>query len=468
MCCCERRTTCYRSIFQPGKVSYHAYPVRWYILFVFSALAFHQAFVWNTFGPIAFAVQRGYDWSDGTVATMLNWGPISFLIFLFPMSYLIETNGLRRVVLLNAVIVLVGTTLRTFTTDETAFLVLAHIGSMINGAAGIAVMSLPPLIAGVWFPEKERIFATSLSQVQMILVVICESVIHIFLIFQAANIIGVAVNFLVAPLLVPFDESYSEEDDIPADVIDETRKNIMIYMIIEAAIAAAIVLLVIIYFPDRPRTPPSASSEREKLNFFNGWSGVLKNKNLWIMCAAYALPGGVQVGWQGVMALNFEHLGTTDTEIGDIGFVSIFTQAATAVAVAFMQDRFRDKIKMTLLLLLLLSSLCFTWLALLSFEVITYSLAQLYVATVLGVSAYYACLPLFFEFAIMIAHPTPDGLVGCYLTGVYNLVGFLFYMVLLIPDIGALWMNYALVVVTVLSIPLLALVKKPKDFVAKM
>ena len=281
---------------------------------------------------------------------------------------------------------------------------------------------------------------------------------------------GIGVSYLIGPPMVPFDdETYGEtnSDDIfkdPADVL-QTKKDIQKYMIILFAIGAAIFLLIVVYFPSKPPLPPCASSSVERTDFKNGWKTVISNKNLWLVCLVYSVPGGVQAAWQGLMGLNFEHLGVTDTEIGQIGFVSVFVQAATAAAMAFMQDHFRDKIKVSVFVLLTTSAACFIWLALISFSLIPYSLAQLYVATIIGVSTFYACVPMLFELAVMIAYPTPEGLVGSYLTGVYNFIACSFFLVMLIPNIGTSWMNYVLVAATVLAVPIIYLVRKPVDFV---
>ncbi len=44
--------------------------------------------MWGTFGPITYAVQLAYDWSDGTIALMANWGGIAYCFSVFPVSYL--------------------------------------------------------------------------------------------------------------------------------------------------------------------------------------------------------------------------------------------------------------------------------------------------------------------------------------------------------------------------------------------
>ena len=48
------------------------------------------------------------------------------------------------------------------------------------------------------------------------------------------------------------------------------------------------------------------------------------------------------------MAVNFEPLGVTDDDVGMIGFVSTLGMCVVASVVAYAQDSFRDKIKISL------------------------------------------------------------------------------------------------------------------------
>ena len=54
------------------------------------------------------------------------------------------------------------------TQNSNQFLILCNVAAIINGVATITVMSAPPLVAALWFPKEERIFATSISQVHSI------------------------------------------------------------------------------------------------------------------------------------------------------------------------------------------------------------------------------------------------------------------------------------------------------------
>ena len=91
---------------------YRTYKRRWYILALFSALACHQCFIWNTWGPISSAVKFAYGWSDSDVAMMANWGTIMFVLFALPLSFFLEELGLRRIVLIVSVVSALGTATR--------------------------------------------------------------------------------------------------------------------------------------------------------------------------------------------------------------------------------------------------------------------------------------------------------------------------------------------------------------------
>ena len=69
------------------------YKRRWYILFVYSMMAFTQSLSWNTWGPIASSAKYAYGWDNGMISLLVSWGPIMFMLTVFPFSYVIETKG---------------------------------------------------------------------------------------------------------------------------------------------------------------------------------------------------------------------------------------------------------------------------------------------------------------------------------------------------------------------------------------
>ncbi|KAG7159324.1 Solute carrier family 49 member 4-like 4, partial [Homarus americanus] len=100
------------------------YPSRFWILLVFSVLAWFQCVQWNTWGPLSESVNAAFPgWGSETVAMMANWGTITFVLFVTPMCWLMNTKGLRIGVLCCGILVAGGTVLRVISilTNSTTF-----------------------------------------------------------------------------------------------------------------------------------------------------------------------------------------------------------------------------------------------------------------------------------------------------------------------------------------------------------
>ena len=242
-----------------------------------------QCAVWNTFGPIVKSVEYAYHWSDATVAMMANWGTIMFIIFVFPLCWLLETLGLRAATITVGTLTAIGATLRVFTTNDTGFLAFAHICSILNGISGATIMAAPPALSATWFPPEQRTTATCINQV--------------------FNQLGNAMAFLVGPYLVPDGNvttvsNPAENDWNNITSVTDVKHEIQIYMGIEAGIGIALLLAFIIYFPKQPPTPPSASASLERTNFKDGLKALVKDRNILLCTFGYASSGGVNGAWQ--------------------------------------------------------------------------------------------------------------------------------------------------------------------------
>ena len=78
-----------------------------------------------------------------------------------------------------------------------------------------------------------------------------------------------------------------------------------------------------------------------------------------------------------------------------------------------------------------------------------FSSAQLYISAIGGSSCTFALSPVFFEYTVELTYPTPEGLVGGFLTWAYNLTGVFVLFIFFIPNSGVLWLNFVLVIVAV-------------------
>jgi len=217
----------------PTTPVYVLYPQRFYVLFVFSFLAFNQCFIWLTFSPIARSAETYYNITDSTVDLLLNWGPIIFIPCL-PLTYILlnKHHGLRRCVILLAItdfiaalvriipIIITSPSSPNFSAISLPFL---HIGQILNAACGPLVMAPVSQLSCLWFAPHERTRATTVA---------------IF-----ANFFGSTVGFVISPFIV------SSPDYVPR----------LLYLHLAVAFIACV--LALLYFPPLPPSAPSAAAE---------------------------------------------------------------------------------------------------------------------------------------------------------------------------------------------------------------
>ena len=60
---------------------------------IFCAIGSTQGGIWNTWGPITDAAKFAFDWNNGTIALLANWGPISYVLFAFGLLWLLDSRG---------------------------------------------------------------------------------------------------------------------------------------------------------------------------------------------------------------------------------------------------------------------------------------------------------------------------------------------------------------------------------------
>lgn len=85
--------------------------------------------------------------------------------------------------LVAAILCFLGAGIRCFTVKGPYATPLIHIGQILNGLAGPVAMAAAPVLSSTWFPPNQRTTATS--------------------IMTASNYFGVAVSFILGPLIVP-------------------------------------------------------------------------------------------------------------------------------------------------------------------------------------------------------------------------------------------------------------------------
>ena len=84
------------------------YPIRWYVLLIFSLLCLCQCVIWNTWGPVSKVAKIVYPkWTDGTISLFVNWANFVTFPFLIPSIYF-ANKSLRGCILCSAGLMALG------------------------------------------------------------------------------------------------------------------------------------------------------------------------------------------------------------------------------------------------------------------------------------------------------------------------------------------------------------------------
>ncbi|XP_046357431.2 solute carrier family 49 member 4-like isoform X1 [Haliotis rufescens] len=444
------------------------YKRRWYILAIYSLFAGSQGLVWNTWGPISQSCEEAFGWKNADISLLTNWGPISYIVAAVFFSWMIDVKGLRWACLSSMFLVAAGCGLRIITSTPPLVTWLNHVGLFLNGLAGPAAMSGPPVVSALWFAPHERTTSTALCY---------------------ALTVGLqSLSFIIGPLLVPEkaqpnctigNQSVAFGVDLPnynfnefelfdnnscsnaskAARVTKERKDIMFLLYIEFGWSMAVLLAMLLYFPKKPAIPPCVSASMKRESFRKGLIELMKRGDFWIVCFVYGLALGVCNVWTGVIDVNLKPHGIHQKEAGWIGFYGTVSGCLGSLIMARFADIFSKHMKWIILILYMLGGGFFVWFALICQGIAPSSTAMLYVAVIGGVTTLNSAVPLLFEMSCELTYPIGEGTTNGILTLMNNIGGLVFLFVLMAPSIGTMWMNWTIIGVIGVCVPVLFLLK---------
>ncbi|XP_017276574.1 solute carrier family 49 member 4 [Kryptolebias marmoratus] len=398
------------------------YGRRWLVLILFSLLGLMQGMVWNFWGPIENSAVQAYGFTKSDIAVLVLWGPVGFIPWLLFM-WLMDKKGLRASLLLSAVFMLLGATLRSIpVTDLHVRRWMIHGGQFLNGLAGPTIMSAGPYLSTTWFAPDQRATATAVATL--------------------FSYLGGAASFLVGPLIVP-----APNDSQAAAALSSSSIQSRIQLVMYAELAAIAVLFtaVLFYFPSRPPIPPSVAAASQRLSYRSSICRLLSNFRFLMIALAYAVPTGVIAGWAGVLDMVLTPVNVSQVNAGWVGFWSIVGGCIFGVAMARFADSIRGMLKLILVLMLAGASLSSTWFTLTclsSFTHLPSTSAILYTSCILVGVFINSSVPIFFELLIETVYPVPEGITCGVVTFLGNLATglLLFFLTFYCTEVS--WLNW--------------------------
>ncbi|XP_062252788.1 heme transporter FLVCR2 isoform X1 [Platichthys flesus] len=364
------------------------YKRRWLVVFLFSAYSLSNAYQWIQYGIISNILMKFYSVDAFAIDWLSMVYMLTYIPFIFPVTWLLDKKGLRVTALLANALNCAGTWIKVASARPDLFGV-TMLGQFTSSLAQVFILGMPSRLASVWFGADEVSTACSIG---------------VF-----GNQMGIAIGFLVPPILVP-----------NVDDMDELAHYIRIMFYISAGVATLIFVLVVIVFQEKPELPPTQSQAQarnvhpDEYSYKASIMRLLCNKPFMLLVLSYGLNVGCFYAVSTLLnRMIIEHYPGEEVNAGRIGLTIVIAGMVGSLICGIWLDKTKTYKQTTLFvyLLTLIGMLVYAF---------TLNLGHLWVVFVTaGVLGFFMTgyLPLGFEFAVELTYPesegTSSGLLNC-------------------------------------------------------
>ena len=189
-------------------------------------------------------------------------------------------------------------------------------------------MAAAPLLSAAWFAPEQRTTATAISSLA------CYS--------------GTALSFIIGPLLVSdvtelYASTFHKRDNVSYQnlreslnktELDHLKGEVLRLMYIELGVTTLTMVCVVVYFPEKPKLPPSVTAAIGRLEFKVGAKSLLRNKQFWLLVFIYGIGTGVYGGWCSILDLNLSQFGITQKTAGWLGFGAVVAGSISGISLS--------------------------------------------------------------------------------------------------------------------------------------
>ena len=410
---------------------------RWYMISVFALLAMLQSMTWNIYAPISQQLRLAYGpdtWTDLFITWAENTGNVAFLSALPVACWAFDRVGARTLTVVSAALLVTSTGLRVLPLEGTALEYTVIVSMVFNGVSGTFVNFGAPILSQLWFCVSERTVATAIGAV--------------------APYFGSALGFLVGPYVV------GQPTDRPSALACLRR----LYYI-QFFSTVLVLVLVVLYFPDKPKRPPSQTAANSVSSGTPGnaakeWMLLLGHADsatvlrAWVLTLCLALPLGVYQSFGAVLDLNLGQppLSLNEKQAGYLGAMMTIIGCLGSVLVGFVMDRFARRLKSMILVLMLSAALGFVTFAVDVHEALSMGSAVAvplaYGTAIVAGFAFNSTIPLFFELIMETTFGFMTPSAACsFVVFVNTIVQIAFLCVPTQIDGSAEWMNWTVAIV---------------------
>jgi len=232
------------------------YSYRWVILGLYFLLTVVIEIQWLTFASISSAAQEFYSASAVQIDFLSMIYMLVFIVLSIPASIFIDTYGLKRGLVIGAILTGVFAALKAVFSDNYTVVLIAQTGL---AAAQPFILNAVTKVGALWFPKNERATVAGIGTL--------------------AQFVGIIVALAITPLLI------SQQGNSAY----ELSGMLMIYGVFSIVSA----VLVLLFFKEQPPTPPETAIEAERIHPMEGIKSIFKSMDMKLLLVMFFVGLGI-------------------------------------------------------------------------------------------------------------------------------------------------------------------------------
>jgi MFS family permease len=287
------------------------YGYRWVMLFILMALNIVVEIEWLTHAPVARAANVYYAGqflpdSFFNIDFLAMSYMLIYLIVSFPVSYLIDTYGIKTALRLGAILIGSFSIIKGLYGDNFRIVLISQLGLAIAQPFAMNAMTA---VTAKWFPVWERGLATGLATLSQYL--------------------GIVIAMVVTPFLVQASPEL-------ANYGSGFKSMLMIYGMISLVTSVLVFTLV----KNDPPNPPS--KEFKRFQFAKGLKHIFSNRDMQVMIIVFFLGLGIFNSVSTMVDAIAANMGVKDSD-GLIGGAMLIGGIIGAVIIPTLSDKYRKR-----------------------------------------------------------------------------------------------------------------------------
>ncbi|XP_063710177.1 uncharacterized MFS-type transporter C09D4.1-like [Culicoides brevitarsis] len=379
-------------------VRIETYKIRWALLvmvILYTALSYMQ---WIQYSIIANIVMEYYNVSYIIVDWLSLVFMVTYIVLIFPVSYLMDCRGLRYSALIGSIGTAAGAWIKVFSINADQFMI-AFLGQTIVAISQVFVLIVPARLASEWFKAENQ------SKV-------CSATVF-------AGQVGTALGFLITPMIVSHNH-------------DEVRDGLCVLMLGTAIISTIVAVVVAVYFESSPANPPTYVQAIQKAvnqsndGYIEAVKRLLVHKEFMKLVLAYGLNVGVFNAFSTLLnQIVLGYFPNSEQDAGKVGLSLIIIGAIGSLVFGYTMD-VTHKFKEIAIWVCKLGGIT---MGVFCLVLEAQSRLLLFIASFILGFFMLGFQPIGYEYAAEITFPEPDNIVGGIMNISTHIFGVLFTLI---------------------------------------